>query len=108
MDAVPTPGIIPDSMNLPEVMVSNNADNREKPAENFIGAIVVSVKLSAFDRIISTNKIFNYETGFAYILDSDGNTVYHTDASLIGTKIDIEEIDNLLEGIKTEHCLNRE
>ncbi|ANX01594.1 chemotaxis protein [Thermoclostridium stercorarium subsp. leptospartum DSM 9219] len=100
MDAVPTPGIIPDSMNLPEVMVSNNADNREKPAENFIGAIVVSVKLSAFDRIISTNKIFNYETGFAYILDSDGNTVYHTDASLIGTKIDIEEIDNLLEGIK--------
>ena len=68
--------------------------------ENFIGAIIISVKVSAFDRILSNIKVADYKTGYAFILDSEGNVIYHPDESLIGTKLNVTEIDSLLAQIK--------
>lgn len=77
-----------------------NIGDKEEAVENFTGAIIVSVNVSAFDKVMSDVRVADYKTGYAYILDTDGNFIYHTDESLIGSKIDAEEINELLENIK--------
>jgi len=82
-----------------EGMIIDNSG--KEPVGNFTGAIIISVKVSAFDKILSNIKVANYETGYAFILDSDGNVIYHPDESLIGTKLNVTEIDNLLAQVKS-------
>ncbi|HWT73408.1 MAG TPA: methyl-accepting chemotaxis protein [Mobilitalea sp.] len=67
---------------------------------DFTGAIIASVKVSAFDSVLSDLTVSNYDTGYAYILDSEGNVIYHPDETLVGTKLNVKEIDNLLTQVK--------
>ncbi len=73
--------------------------SEETAVEEFTGAIITSVKVSAFDNILADLSVADYESGYAYILDADGNVIYHPDDSVIGSKFDIEELDTLLTEI---------
>ncbi|MFT4144459.1 MAG: methyl-accepting chemotaxis protein [Mobilitalea sp.] len=76
--------------------------SEETAVEEFTGAIITSVKVSAFDNILADLSIADYESGYAYILDADGNVIYHPDDSVIGSKFNIEELDNLLTEIHSQ------
>lgn len=81
------------------IMIGNNGE--ETAVEEFTGAIIASVKVSAFDSILSDITVANYESGYAYIIDSEGNVIYHPEDGLVGTKLNIEEIDNLIAQVKS-------
>jgi methyl-accepting chemotaxis protein len=68
----------------------------DMPVTEFTGAIVTNVKVSEFSSSLSEIKIGNYETGYVFILDANGTYVYHPDESLIGTKVDIDEINDIV------------
>lgn len=73
--------------------------SEETAVKEFTGAIITSVKVSAFDNILADLSVADYDSGYAYILDADGNVIYHPDDSVIGSKFDIEELDTLLTEI---------
>ncbi len=79
----------------------NNAIE-ETAVEEFTGAIITSVKVSAFDNILADLSVADYESGYAYLLDGDGNVIYHPDDSAIGSKFNIEELDKLLTEIHSQ------
>lgn len=62
------------------------------PVTDFTGAIVVTMKASSFTSAVTEINVGNYESGYAFIVDSNGNLVYHPDTALISTSIDTEEI----------------
>lgn len=66
------------------------------PVEEFTGAIITTVQVSAFTSNLSNISIADYDTGYAFILDASGNYIYHPDESLIGTSVDIEELKNIV------------
>jgi methyl-accepting chemotaxis protein len=80
-------------------VIMHGMGEEETPVEEFTGAIITTVKVSAFSSL-SDITVSGYETGYAYILDSAGNFLYHPDESLIGTKIDIPEINAILTQIE--------
>ena len=65
---------------------------QQTPVEEFTGSIIASVKVSEFTSDLSDIKIADYDTGYAFILDSSGNYVYHPNESLIGTAADMAEL----------------
>ena len=71
---------------------------QQTPVEEFTGSIIASVKVSEFTGDLSDIKIADYDTGYAFILDSSGNYVYHPDESLIGTAADITELQTIAKG----------
>ncbi len=62
----------------------------------FTGAIITSVKVSAFSSILEGAKAGSYDSSYAFLLDSSGNFIYHPDESLIGTTVDITSINDLI------------
>jgi methyl-accepting chemotaxis protein len=75
------------------VMGSNTQD---MPVTEFTGAIITNVKVSEFSSSLSEIKIGNFETGYVFILDANGTYLFHPDESLIGTKVDIDEINTII------------
>jgi len=78
------------------VIPESSAPGSQTPVTEFTGAIITSVKVSEFSSILSSVKVGSYDTGYAYILDSAGNIIYHPTDELIGTKLDIPEINSLI------------
>jgi methyl-accepting chemotaxis protein len=72
----------------------------QTPVTEFTGAIITSVKVSEFSSILSDIRVGSYDSGYAYILDSEGNVIYDPKEELIGTKLDITEINDLLTQIQ--------
>lgn len=72
------------------------------PVTEYTGAIVVTLKASAFTGTVSDVSIGNYESGYAFIVDSNGNLVYHPQSDLIGSSIEVEAIKKLLAEADTE------
>ncbi len=87
---------------LRSIQTKASDENAMPPAEEetavtvFKGAIVTSVKLSAFDSILSDVSVGNYDTGYAFILDSTGTVIFHPDKSLVGTKLNNNEINGVI------------
>lgn len=88
---------------LRSIQTKASDENAMPPAEEetavtvFKGAIVTSVKLSAFDSILSDVSVGNYDTGYAFILDSTGTVIFHPDKSLVGTKLNNNEINGVIK-----------
>ncbi len=68
-------------------------------SEDLIGAITVTVQVSGLSDILSNISVGDNASGYAYLLDANGNVVYHPDQSLIGTKLDVAAITNLVNQI---------
>lgn len=85
-----------------EVGVNAGAGFGEKDSAvtKFQGAIITSVKVSAFSSILADAKAGSYKTSYAFLLDSSGNVIYHPTESLIGSKLDIDEINQVYTKIK--------
>ena len=89
------------SQSTTDVLVSGDPEGQtQTPVTEFTGAIITSVKVSEFATILSDVQVGSYESGLAYILDSEGNVIYHPNEELIGTKLDITEINDLLSQIQ--------
>lgn len=78
----------------------NGFDALNQPVEEFAGAITTVVKASEFSDSLSNITVSSYKTGYSFILDSDGNVIYHPDSKIIGTKLKVKEISNLVKQIK--------
>jgi methyl-accepting chemotaxis protein len=92
---LPAAGSAPVSGTVPE------PDNQEKPVTEFTGAIVASVKVSEFTGNLSAIEVGNYETGYAFLLDSAGKILYYPDESLIGQAFDIREINDIVSKVQS-------
>lgn len=64
------------------------------------GVMFVNIKASLLSDAVAGIKINNEESSYACLLDSNGNYIYHPDASLIGTKTTDELILNVVERIQ--------
>jgi methyl-accepting chemotaxis protein len=94
---IPTDGsVVPDAGAVSGMLNGNT----QTPVTEFTGAIVVTVNASEFTSIVSDVTIGNYESGSAFIIDSDGNIIYHPDSTLIATGVDVEEINNIIAQVK--------
>jgi len=94
-DSTPVPSVTPDAAAM---LIGGNLQNQ--PVTEFTGAIVSSVKVSQFSSILSDITVANYKSGYAFIVDSEGNLVYYPEKTLLGTSLNIDEIDNLVSDIK--------
>ncbi|MDF2941502.1 MAG: methyl-accepting chemotaxis protein [Herbinix sp.] len=77
------------------------SNEHEMAVTEFTGAIITNVKVSAFSSSLSEINIGDYETGYAFILDTDGSFVYHPDDSLIGTKVDNDELNSIISKVNS-------
>ncbi|MGB4659259.1 MAG: methyl-accepting chemotaxis protein, partial [Mobilitalea sp.] len=75
-------------------------NSNETAVTEFTGAIVTNVKVSEFGDSLSELTVGNHETGYAYLLDSAGTYVYHPEAALIGTTVDVEEISAIISQLQ--------
>jgi len=75
--------------------------SQDTPVTEYTGAIVVTVKTSAFSSILSDLTVGNYESGYAFILDASGNIIYHPDDSLIASSTGNEDLENLMSQIQS-------
>ncbi|MDF2802193.1 MAG: methyl-accepting chemotaxis protein [Anaerocolumna sp.] len=66
-----------------------------------IGVIAVTVQVSQLSDILSNISVGDNTTGYAYLLDSKGNVVYHPDKTLIGTALGIDPITTLVKQINS-------
>lgn len=80
---------------------TSEKDIMNQPVEKFIGAITTVVKVSEFSSALSNISVSSYKSGYTFILDSNGNYVYHPKDALIGTKADISEILNTVKQAKS-------
>jgi methyl-accepting chemotaxis protein len=92
---LPAAGSVPVSGTMPEPY------SQEKPVTEFTGAIVASVKVSEFTGNLSDIEVGNYETGYAFLLDSTGKILYYPDESLIGQAFDIKEINDIVSKVQS-------
>ena len=58
----------------------------------FIGVVAASLSLETFSESIENIQIG--ETGYAFVLDSDGTIIFHRDETLLGSPVGIEAITN--------------
>ena len=96
-DSAPNSDSVPNSAT--EILGSGDPEG-QTPVTEFTGAIITSVKVSEFSSILSDIQVGSYDSGYAYILDSEGNVIYDPNEELIGTKLDITEINDLLAQIQ--------
>jgi Methyl-accepting chemotaxis protein len=80
--------------------IPRDMGDQQTPVTEFTGAIITSVKASAFSGLLSDISIGNYDSGYAFILDASGNVIYHPKENLIGKKLGISEINNILSQVK--------
>jgi methyl-accepting chemotaxis protein len=74
----------------------------DKPApQDFIGAITIAVKVSEFSDELSSISVGGNQSSYAYLLDSTGTVVYHPNEEIIGTKLDIPAINNIVSQIQS-------
>lgn len=78
----------------------NESSNGQTPVTEFTGAIITSVKVSEFSSILSNIQIGSYESGYSFLLDSNGNVIYDPNEELIGTKLEVAKITDLLSEIQ--------
>jgi len=90
---LPIPGTTQNS--APTNQTGGAGGLQQIPVEEFTGAIITTVQVSAFTSNLSSINIADYDTGYAFILDTSGNYIYHPDESLIGTPTDNEELKSI-------------
>ncbi len=93
------PTSVPDPQAAPAIQEGGDPEG-QTPVTEFTGAIITSVKVSEFGSSLSDIQVGSYESGYAYILDSEGNVIYHPKEELIGTKLDIPEINDLISQLQ--------
>ena len=76
------------------------SNNMTIDSQDFLGAITVTVQVSELSKILSNISVTGQESGYAYLIDSKGTVVYHPDEEVIGTKLNIPAIDNLVNEIQ--------
>ncbi len=98
---VPADGTAPVDGTAPAdtMFPSGNADIHEQPVTEFTGAIVTDVKVSEFTGMLSEVSIGDYESGYTFILDSNGTYVYHPTEELIGTQATAGELKDVMARI---------
>lgn len=63
------------------------------------GVMFTDIKASLLSDTISKIKVFNSDTSYAYLLDSNGIYIYHPDSELIGKQAETSLIQNLVQNI---------
>lgn len=103
-DAEETASASENASNINPVPATGNmpVGSQQMPVEKFTGSIITTVKVSQVSNSLSDITIADYETGYAFILDSNGTVLYHPDAALIGTKLDVNEIQNVVSQMQEE------
>lgn len=64
------------------------------------GVMFTNVKVSLLSDTLSDIRVFNSDTSYAYLLDTNGTYIYHPNKELIGTRADSSLIDQLVSGIQ--------
>ncbi|NLL77272.1 MAG: methyl-accepting chemotaxis protein [Clostridiales bacterium] len=64
------------------------------------GVMFTNVKVSLLSDTLSDIRVFNSDTSYAYLLDTNGTYIYHPNKELIGTRADSSLIDQLVFGIQ--------
>lgn len=67
--------------------------------DNVVGILATTVKVSLLADTISSIKVLDSDSSYAYLLDSKGTYIYHPDSSLIGKSSDKKFITNLTSKI---------
>lgn len=67
--------------------------------ETLSGVMFTDIKASLLSDTISKIKVFNSETSYAYLLDSNGIYIYHPDSEQIGKSAETSLIQNLVQNI---------
>lgn len=75
-------------------------DPFNQPVNEFTGAITTVMKVSELSSAISSITVADYDSGYSFVIDADGNYVYHPDKALIGTKVVIPEIKTIISEVK--------
>jgi methyl-accepting chemotaxis protein len=86
--------------NKDSAIIPSAGPMEETAVTEFTGSIITSVKVSAFSSSLSDIKIGSYKTGYAFLLDSDGNVIYHPTDKFVGTKLDNTEINKIITRVK--------
>lgn len=83
-----------------DVTVSAGTDGMPQNME-ISGAITITVKVSEFSNALSSIKVGDNETSYAYLVDSTGTIVYHPTGEKIGTKVENSAINELVSRIQS-------
>jgi len=84
-------------------VTSSETVSGEPPVQEFTGAITITVKVSEFSDSLSSISVGNYESSYAFVLDSTGTFVYHPDEDKIGTKVEIGTINEIINQVQTDN-----
>lgn len=74
--------------------------NSEPITQEFTGAITIVVNVSEFSDALSSITVGGNESSYAYLLDSAGTLVYHPNGELVGTKIEVSAINEVVNQIQ--------
>lgn len=75
--------------------------NFDQPVEEFTGAIVTTLKVNEITGSLDSISVGEYETGYAFLIDTNGTYLYHPDETLIGTKVKIDEINQIVTKVQS-------
>lgn len=76
------------------------SDTTQEITMQSAGAIVITQKVSSLSSTLSDISVTNSKSSYAYLIDSTGTIIYHPDEELIGTKIDVSEINDIVNEIQ--------
>lgn len=93
--AVGVDGIKPDIQNNKAIYTLDIGSPIINPINNeIIGYVISTIETTYFDKFLRS--ISMGESGFAILLDSDGQIIYHPDRNLIGTTIASEKLSQIV------------
>ncbi|MDF2543093.1 MAG: methyl-accepting chemotaxis protein [Herbinix sp.] len=89
-----------------DVVSPNNEEVRpmilpeETAVTEFTGAIIASVNAAEISSSISNITVGDYQSSYSFVLDSTGTFIYHPETAKVGTKVDIDEINEVVTQVQ--------
>lgn len=71
-----------------------------KSGEQMIGFVASAVRADSLVTYLADTKVTNAPSSYAYLVDETGNTLYHPDAKKIGSLVENESIQAVVERVK--------
>ncbi len=79
-----------------DIQTGSLAQADQSQPQTIKGAIVTVINVSEFEEVFTDIVVGEYESAEAMVLDTAGNIVYAKDSDLIGTKVETEELLQLV------------
>lgn len=90
--------------NTKEPLISIGVPQSSHMDENTLsGVLFTNIKASLLSDTLSNIRVFDSDTSYAYLLDSNGTYIYHPNADFIGKKADTSLINSIVSNIETDN-----